>query len=320
MILLWGVPMDPPLAAVERILRRDGVPYAFLDQRAVLRSELSLCIGSDISGTLRVDDENISLDEFTAIYPRPYALDQITSLAQAGRGSAEFRHAAAFQDLFSIWLDLTPAKVLNRPRQMSLNYSKPYQASLIEAAGFAIPETLITTEAGAVREFQSVHPGMIYKSISAVRSIVTRLQPEDEARLDSVVWCPTQFQQRITGTEVRVHIVGDQVFASEIVTAADDYRYAGLSGAALEIRAVELPDALLERCRGLAEVMGFPIAGIDLRVEGGVWYCFEVNPSPGFMYYQERTGQPIDEAVAKLLRSWVAPQGAITRTDPSIPR
>ncbi len=302
MILLWGVPYDPPLAAVEKILHRDGANYAFLDQRAILDSELSLQVGERVSGILRVQGETLPLEEISAVYPRPFALEQIKAFADAGRDSAVFRRAAAFQQLFSIWLDLTPARVLNRPGQMSLNYSKPYQASLIEAAGFAIPETLLTTDADAVRAFRDTQTGIIYKSVSAVRSIVAQLQPQDEARIKDVMWCPTQFQQRIAGSEVRVHVIGEKVFASEIVTAADDYRYAFLSGTPLEIRAMDPPDAWADRCRRLAAAMGFSIAGIDLRCDHGIWYCFEVNPSPGFAYYQERTGQPIDEAVARLLR------------------
>jgi D-alanine-D-alanine ligase-like ATP-grasp enzyme len=44
------------------------------------------------------------------------------------------------------------------------------------------------------------------------------------------------------------------------------------------------------------------VAGIDLRhTPAGKWYCFEVNPSPGFTYYQAATHQPIDEAIAQLL-------------------
>jgi len=303
-ILLWGVPYDPPLAAVERILRRDGVKYAFLDQRAVLDSELTLQVGERVSGKLWVQGETLPLEEIRAIYPRPFALEQIEPLADVGRDSVAFRRAAAFQQLFSIWLDITPAKVLNRPRQMSLNYSKPYQASLIEAAGFAVPETLLTTVPDAVRAFRTTQTGVIYKSISAVRSIVAQLEQQDEARIQDVMWCPTQFQQRISGSEVRVHVVGEEVFASEIITSADDYRYAFLSGASLEIRAIDPTDAWADRCRRLAAAMGFPIAGIDLRRDHGIWYCFEVNPSPGFAYYQERTGQPIDEAVARLLCSW----------------
>ena len=41
---------------------------------------------------------------------------------------------------------------------------------------------------------------------------------------------------------------------------------------------------------------------MDLRsTPDGAWYCFEVNPSPGFTYYQEETGQPIADAIARLL-------------------
>jgi glutathione synthase/RimK-type ligase-like ATP-grasp enzyme len=96
-------------------------------------------------------------------------------------------------------------------------------------------------------------------------------------------------------------VIGGEVFASEIVSNADDYRYAPLSGDSLEIRPYDLPADCAAKCRSMAEAMGFIIAGVDLRCDNGTWYCFEVNPSPGFMYYQEQTGQPIDEAVARLL-------------------
>lgn len=44
------------------------------------------------------------------------------------------------------------------------------------------------------------------------------------------------------------------------------------------------------------------------RTPEGDWYCFEVNPSPAFTYYESRSGQPIGNAVARLLA--VGPQGA----------
>jgi len=46
------------------------------------------------------------------------------------------------------------------------------------------------------------------------------------------------------------------------------------------------------------------VAGVDLRcTPDGRWYCFEVNPSPGFTYFQQKTDQAIDEAIARLLMS-----------------
>jgi hypothetical protein len=48
--------------------------------------------------------------------------------------------------------------------------------------------------------------------------------------------------------------------------------------------------------------MGLLVAGIDLRcTPEGQWFCFEVNPSPAFTYYQAVTHQPVDEAIAQLL-------------------
>jgi D-alanine-D-alanine ligase-like ATP-grasp enzyme len=45
-----------------------------------------------------------------------------------------------------------------------------------------------------------------------------------------------------------------------------------------------------------------PVAGIDLRDHpAGKWFCFEVNPSPAFSYYEHETGQPIAAAVARFL-------------------
>jgi D-alanine-D-alanine ligase-like ATP-grasp enzyme len=37
------------------------------------------------------------------------------------------------------------------------------------------------------------------------------------------------------------------------------------------------------------------------KTEDGRWYCFEVNPSPGFSYFENLTGQPIAKAIATYL-------------------
>ena len=93
-----------------------------------------------------------------------------------------------------------------------------------------------------------------------------------------------------------------EVFASQVVSSGDDYRYAARQGGTTSVLPYNLPAEIAARCRAMATAMGLPVAGIDLRcTPDGVWYCFEVNPSPGFSYYQERTGQPIDAAIASLL-------------------
>ena len=182
------------------------------------------------------------------------------------------------------------------------NGSKPYQAAQIRAAGFDVPDTLITTDPDAVREFLARHGTVIYKSISGVRSIVSRLAPEHLPRLEDVASCPTQFQQFIPGQDYRVHVVAADTLACKMITDVDDYRYAARQGAKASIRPASVPGEIADRCRRMAEAMGLLVAGVDLRrTPDDRWYCFEVNPSPAFNYYQERTGQRIDQAIAGLL-------------------
>ena len=223
------------------------------------------------------------------------------AIARAGENSDLWRRALELGDLLLSWAELTPALVLNRPSAMASNDSKPCQSSWIESLGFRIPETLITTDPAAAGQFCEEHERVIYKSISGVRSIVTRVTYQHLAKLDDVVFCPTQFQEYIPGMEYRVHVVGDKIFASAIRSEADDYRYASEN---VQISACEIPSEIGDRCRNLAASMKLTLAGIDLRcTPEGTWYCFEVNPSPGFNTYEECTGQPIAQAVARLLSS-----------------
>jgi hypothetical protein len=304
MILLWGLPSDPPLRAVWNGLQHLGAEVAFLDQGAVLATEVELEVGAQVRGSLAVGDQRLDLAEIRGVYLRPFEWCRLPAIERAGPGTPEWSHALAVEDALVYWAEVTEALVVNRPSLMASNNSKPYQAARIEAAGFAIPATLITTDPRAARAFWEERGEVIYKSVSGTRSIVSRLTADHMDRLDDVCWCPTQFQQWVPGRDYRVHVVGDEIFACEIASAADDYRYAARSGSPAALQAVELPADCAARCRDLARALELPFSGIDLRrTPEGAWYCFEVNTSPGFFYFESATGLPIADAVARLLLS-----------------
>jgi RimK-like ATP-grasp domain len=127
----------------------------------------------------------------------------------------------------------------------------------------------------------------------------------DWDRIDDIRWCPVQFQRLVTGIDVRVHVVGSDCFATAIDSDATDYRYARRQDQPPpRLVAVELEESVRRRCIALAAKLRLHFAGVDLRFgDDGCIYCFEVNPSPGFSYYEAETGQPIAEAVARLLAS-----------------
>jgi ribosomal protein S6-L-glutamate ligase RimK-like protein len=297
-ILLWGLASESPLAAVASQLRELGGQVALLDQRAVEATSLRLRFGTEVCGELTVDGLRLDLARVRSVYLRPYDSRRLGPVAAAGQGSPLWRHALELDDALISWCELTPALVVNRPAAMCSNESKPYQAGLIAAAGFRTPETLVTTDGELAEAFWAEHRDVIYKSCSGVRSVVQRFNPAARDRLRDLRWCPTQFQRRIVGPDYRVHVVGEQVFACRIEAGADDYRYDRHAA----VVACTLDADLAGRCRDLTRALGLTVAGLDLRESAdGAWYCFEVNPSPGFSYFQARTGQRIDRAIAEIL-------------------
>lgn len=282
-------------------LLRHNAQTVLIDQRRLKDVTLELDIGESLSGALGIGGRSVTLETITGIYLRPQ--DRATLSAPTGETTAyTAARDAALDDAFQILAELAPALVLNRPDAMAANGSKPYQSAQIQAVGFTVPDTLITTSPDAAREFLAHHRRVVYKSISGVRSIVGELGDIDSARLDDVTWCPTQLQESVPGVDVRVHVVGPCLFACEVRSPAIDYRYATLSGHTVTLSRYDLPDDCAERCLALSRSTGLPLTGIDLRrTPDGVWYCFEANPSPAFTYYQQATGHPIDDAIAKLL-------------------
>ena len=301
-ILLWGHASDSSLRAVHQSLQKLGAPIGFYDQRRVLATEVELLVDDKVSGLLRVDDEQINLQSISAAYIRPFDSRWLPEIQKAGPDTPEWIHAVKIEDALISWAEIATALIFNRPHAIASNSSKPHQAARIRELGFAIPDTLVTTDPQAAKEFWGKHDTVIYKSVSAARSIVSRLKCDQLKELEDISWCPTQFQQYIPGNDYRVHVVADEVFACEIVCDADDYRFAFSVEKNVELRPFSLPRDIEERCRKLAAALGLLVAGIDLRRSAhDEWFCFEANPVAGFAYYQEACKHRIDDAIARLL-------------------
>jgi hypothetical protein len=304
MILLAGITSEQALTRVAAELDRMDLPYAWFDQR---QAPVTVCSyrldGGGLRGTLRTGPRTLHLEDVAGVYTRlmdDRFLPELKGLPATAPERIACRH---LHDVFSDWMELTPSRVMNKAAAMASNSSKPYQAQLIRAAGFMVPETLITNEPELVREFLATHGRVVYKSISGTRSIVQELDDAALERIDDIRWCPVQFQAYVEGIDVRVHVIGREVFATQIASAATDYRYAGArDGIPARLEATRLSEAVEQRCVDLTARLGLRFSGIDLRITpDDEVVCFEVNPCPAYAYYEGHTGQPIARAVARHL-------------------
>jgi glutathione synthase/RimK-type ligase-like ATP-grasp enzyme len=304
MILLCGIPSESPLAMVVEALESLGKPSVMFNQRRAddMHFEFSVA-GSAIDGDLAINGTHYRLGDFCGVYTRLMDHECLPELRDEAPDSPRRRRNTALHMALMRWMEIARVRVVNRTAPMASNSSKPYQAQLICQYGFDVPETLITNDPDLVIAFRAQHQRIVYKSISGVRSIVKMFDDHDLERLDRIRWCPAQFQAYIEGQDVRVHVIGAEVFATAIESGATDYRYARQQmGMPAQLTALDLSDEVAEKCVYLAQGLGLVFAGIDLKFtpEGRV-YCFEVNPCPGFSYYEANTGQPIALAVARYL-------------------
>ena len=305
MILFIGIPSESPLALAIESAERQGAPYVVLNQRRAMFCEIALGVGANgPEGQLWLDGKLWPLEAFSGIYARmmdPHTLPESRPRGGLMPDTRALIRQAFKHEVLNDWLEIAPGRVINRPVAMASNVSKPYQAQLIMQCGFATPPTLITNDPELVRGFHARYGRLVYKSVSSVRSIVKELRigVDDLERIRPL---PTQFQAFIPGHNIRVHVVGEAVFATLVESDAIDYRYGGREGLETELKPEILPADIAQRCVALTAALGLAFAGIDLkRTPDGEWYCFEVNTSPGYSYFEEAAGQDISGALVRHL-------------------
>ncbi|MFK8024902.1 MAG: RimK family alpha-L-glutamate ligase, partial [Ilumatobacter sp.] len=213
MILILGIPSEPPVAMLADALERAGCEFTMVNQREFLDHRLDVTIRNGRpQGSLTMEGRRIDIDDISAVYVR---LSDHRVLPERDGLPDDDPRAVHIDRLHERWirlLDVLPAVVVNRLGAMASNSSKPYQTELINRVGLDTPTTLVTSDPDAARHFIEQHRdvgGVIFKSVSGVRSIVRRMSEEDADRLDLLVRCPTQFQAFVPGDDVRVHVVGD---------------------------------------------------------------------------------------------------------------
>ena len=126
------------------------------------------------------------------------------------------------------------------------------------------------------------------------------------ALLDTVRLAPVIFQEYVAdAVNIRATVVGEQIFATAITVGpngyAADYRM-DMDGASWE--PTTLPDSIQATLAALMRRLGLVYGAVDLlRTRGGEHVFLEVNPAGEWLFVEERTGQPITVAMARLLAS-----------------
>ncbi len=302
MILIAGISTEQPVRLIIEAAERMQVPHVLLDQRCPYSIDLkSNSSNNPIEACLRIKESEYNLKMFNGIYFR--MSDPVADRKTNATANPDFENEEKIRTFYLLnsWIETASCRVMNKASAQLSNASKPYQYQLIREVGIMTPETLITNIPEEVIAFKRKHGRLIYKSISSVRSIVREFDAISMLELHKIRFLPVQFQPYLIGNNTRVHVVGEECFASAIHTEAIDYRYAGQDDLDCELSPTELTDEIKTKCIHLSKLLKLPFCGIDLIFTNEGVYCFEVNPSPGYSYYQKQTGQDIAGSVVRYL-------------------
>jgi hypothetical protein len=196
----------------------------------------------------------------------------------------------------------------NDPGRSRQAAHKPGQLARARELGLRVPETLVTNDPVAVRDFHEKMGGeTIYKMFhSPLRGLygTRRLSAEDLESIDRLITCPAIFQERIRGEyDIRAMVVGDRVFAARICfdssKDAVDSRFADAHITPLALPG-DVEDALIQMVAGF----GLVYSAVDMRYSEDLGYVFfESNPEGQYLWVEIEANLEVSHAIAgRLLR------------------
>lgn len=220
----------------------------------------------------------------------------------------EFAYSESLEAINGLLLALD-AEWVNQPSHDEEASRKINHLRVAQEIGFKIPETLVTNSATEARAFVDTHGvrSTVYKAFRALPEAwrETRvLHPGELQMLSEVNLAPVIFQEYIPGNvDLRITVVGDQIFAAAIHSQTTDYPIdyrADLASAKMERH--ELPEDITKKIHEFMNCLRLSFGAIDMRLTPDDQYVFlEINPAGLYDFVEGPTGLPITEAIADLL-------------------
>ncbi|WP_240797510.1 ATP-grasp ribosomal peptide maturase [Streptomyces sp. F001] len=261
-------------------------------------------------GVLADEYRSVRLEEVRAVYYRRPRLPTVSE--QLEEPHRTWANEQALAGLLGTLYAL-PVSWVNRPEVDGMASHKPGQLPVAAAHGLRTPRSLITTDPEAARKFcHQVGGRVICKPLmggpleypDGRRTGVPTHLVDPDAIDDSVSLTAHLFQEWITKShEVRLTVVGTEMFAAEIHAGSDAARVDWRSDYdALSYDVGKVPDDVRAGVLGWMEHFRLNFGAFDFAVTpAGDWVMFECNPSGEWSWIQNRTGLPIAAHIADLL-------------------
>ena len=206
---------------------------------------------------------------------------------------------------------LKVATWLNDPSATLRAELKLGQLTTAKSLGFPTPATATTNDPDTVTQFtqgretiaKAIRSGYVNSPDGFQAIFTTRLAQADLQDLEGLALAPTTFQELIPKkSDIRVTIVGDQLFAAEILSQereSSKIDWRATDDPYLKHENHTLPADVAGRCHRLMSTLGLDFGAIDLvRTPEDTYVFLEINPNGEWLWLEYQLGFPIAQAIA----------------------
>jgi glutathione synthase/RimK-type ligase-like ATP-grasp enzyme len=307
--------IDPHADAIISILHARGVNCFRLNTEDIFtKFNSTIAIdGRGLTGRLWSDIRSLDLSELWSVW---YRRPQKPSFEHI-ENQHERQFAQSESTAFMNWLwEALDCIWVNKPSRNHVACSKIDQLHVAAEIGFKVPKTIITNDPSAARAFYDelngrvinkvLNTGLIEDGKEALTIYTHRVEQKHLEYLDMIKSIPCVFQERIEKKiELRITVVGNQVFPAEIHSQAndktrDDWRRYDIPNT--PHAAHNLPEAISILCLKLMRHYGLMFGAIDMVLTPDNKYVFlEINPNGQWLWIEQLTGLKISSAIADIL-------------------
>jgi glutathione synthase/RimK-type ligase-like ATP-grasp enzyme len=295
-------------------LNERGVPFERFntdDFPDLVTFDISILDGKiDFELSLR-NDIILKSNKISSVYFRqPLPPDVKIEFSEAEKS---FVDSELTEFLRSFWRTIPEELWLNHPKMLWMASSKVEQLNRAMSIGFNIPDTLISSQKEKIEEFLKRKKKVICKAIrhgfvkdkNKVMLAGTKRVPDNFIdRFDDWYSLPMIYQEElIKGIDIRAVVVGEKVFAANIIADQSDdgnidWRVSQIEGKHINHQAADLPNGIKQKCVQIVKSFGLRYSSIDLiRDIKGKYYFLELNPNGQWAWIEQLTGHAIRDSI-----------------------
>lgn len=304
MILIIGSEEEYHSKHVFDALKKDGEDVEYWDTRNFpITDKINWYTTQGVNnGNITLNGNKISFSDIKSVYWRwRYNFDICKVLnIKAGEYTSNILNYELNATLESLYYSLK-CNWVNSIEAINMHKTKAHQLFLLAQNGFRVPKTLISNDSDEIVKFaEENNYDLIYKPVQG--GCHTKILSKDDLcqkNINSFKAGAVQFQEKLDGTDIRVYIVGDSIFAAEIQTTSIDFR----ADNEAKIVPICLPENIVKQCFKIKDLFKLKFTGIDIKTKSNGEFVFiEANPSPMFIGFEKQAGYNITEALCNLLK------------------